>query len=211
LLLAANESFARAEEDIKMMTGIAVSRSSQQRLVQRSKIDLSEASGKIETLSIDGGKVRLRTPLGNKSEWKDYKAVSLHGQGSAAFFQENDRLINWINSQEKTSMITCLGDGHDGIWNLSQNCGEDYQRREVLDWYHLKENLYKLGGSLRIIKQVEKQLWSGEIDSALAELAAFQGEEVMRFCTYVKKHRSRIPDYGLYRELGICIGSGRVV
>jgi hypothetical protein len=79
-----------------------------------------------------------------------------------------------------------------------------------LDWYHLKENLYKLGGSLRIIKQVEKQLWSGEIDSALAELAAFQGEEVMRFCTYVKKHRSRIPDYGLYRELGICIGSGSV-
>jgi hypothetical protein len=86
LLLAANESFARAEEDIKMMTGMAVSRSSQQRLVQRYKIEISEASGKIETLSIDGGKVRLRTPLGDKSEWKDYKAVSLHGQGSAAFF-----------------------------------------------------------------------------------------------------------------------------
>jgi hypothetical protein len=51
-----------------MMTGIAVSRSSQQRLVQRYKLEISEASGKIETLSIDGGKVRLRTPLGNKSE-----------------------------------------------------------------------------------------------------------------------------------------------
>jgi hypothetical protein len=210
LLLVANESFARAEEDIKMMTGMAVSRSSQQRLVQRSEIEISEASGKIETLSIDGGKVRLRTPLGNKSEWKDYKAVSLQGQGSAAFFQENEQLIDWVNSQGKTSVITCLGDGHDGIWNLIQNLGEEYQRREVLDWYHLKENLYKIGGSQRIIKQVEKRLWSGEIDSALAELTAFQGSEVRRFCTYVNKHRSRIPDYGLYRELGICIGSGSV-
>jgi hypothetical protein len=144
LLLVANESFARAEEDIKMMTGMAVSRSSQQRLVQRSEIEISEASGKIETLSIDGGKVRLRTPLGNKSEWKDYKAVSLQGQGSAAFFQENEQLIDWVNSQGKTSVITCLGDGHDGIWNLIQNLGEEYQRREVLDWYHLKENLYKI-------------------------------------------------------------------
>jgi hypothetical protein len=39
-------------------------------LVDRCKIESDEASGKIETLSIDGGKVRLRTPLGRQSEWE---------------------------------------------------------------------------------------------------------------------------------------------
>jgi len=210
LLLVANESFSRAEEDIKMMTGVAVSKSTQQRLVHRCKIEPDEAPGKIETLSIDGGKVRLRTILGKQSEWKDYKAVSLHGKSSAAFFQENDSLVHWVNSQAKTSVVTCLGDGHDGIWNLVKQIGEDYQRREVLDWYHLSENLHKIGGSQRIIKQIETRLWSGEIDLALSKLDAFKGVEAINFRAYVNKHRSRIPDYGLYKELGICIGSGSV-
>jgi hypothetical protein len=29
-------------------------------------------------MSLDGGKVRLRTPLGEPSAWRDYKAVNLH-------------------------------------------------------------------------------------------------------------------------------------
>jgi hypothetical protein len=60
------------------------------------------------------------------------------------------------------------------------------------------------------IKQIETQLWSGEIDLALSKLDTFKGVEAINFRTYVNKHRSRIPDYGLYKELGICIGSGSV-
>jgi hypothetical protein len=48
-------------------------------------------------------------------------------------------------------------DGHDEIWNLVKQIGEDYQRREVLDWYHLNENLHKLRGSQRIIRQFKNE------------------------------------------------------
>ncbi|WP_281166979.1 hypothetical protein [Baaleninema simplex] len=40
-------------------------------------------------MSVDGGKVRLRTPKGQESLWRDYKAIALHGQVCAAVFQDN--------------------------------------------------------------------------------------------------------------------------
>jgi len=52
----------------------------------------------------------------------------------------------------------CIGDGHPGIWNLFQEIGVTEQRQEILDWYHLKENLYKAGGSLKRLKQAESLL-----------------------------------------------------
>ena len=82
-----------------MTTGMAVSGSSQHRLVQRYEFKEAEGKGSIEALSVDGGNVRLRTPLGEESIWKNYKAVSLHGQVCAAFFQENDLLLGWTNRQ----------------------------------------------------------------------------------------------------------------
>ena len=93
LLLVANESFEnavilpQAVEDIEMLTGIKVSSSSQHRLVKKYELKETLAKGRINTLSIDGGKVRLRTELGEKSQWKDYKAVSLHESCCEAFFR----------------------------------------------------------------------------------------------------------------------------
>lgn len=34
-----------------------------------------------------------------------------------------------------------LGDGHDGVWNLFAAIAETERRQEIIDWYHLKENL----------------------------------------------------------------------
>jgi hypothetical protein len=31
--------------------------------------------------------------------------------------------------------------GHDGIWNIIRELTPPEERREILDWYHLKENL----------------------------------------------------------------------
>lgn len=210
LRLVANESFSRAGEDIEMMTGVKVSASSQHRLVEKTWFEPVEIEGKIEVLSLDGGKVRVRTPNGQASEWKDYKAVSLHGQATAAFYRENEKLIGWVNALARERVITCVGDGHDGIWNLISRIGESHERREVLDWYHLSENLYRVGGSLKVLKKVENCLWHGQIDEGLSEISRWSGKEVNNFRAYVQKHRSRIPDYSLYQELGICIGSGSV-
>ncbi|MEG4495556.1 hypothetical protein QUA90_30215, partial [Microcoleus sp. D3_18_C4] len=65
-----------------------------------------------KAISADGGKVRLRRPQGEKSEWKDYKAI-VSEAGMVASFNQNDIIINWANKQPLAKPITCLGDGHD--------------------------------------------------------------------------------------------------
>jgi hypothetical protein len=72
--------------------------------------------------------------------------IRIHEQVTEAFFLDNQTLINWVNSQPLAEPITCIGDGHDGIWNIISQIGESTTRREILDWFHLKENLYKVGG-----------------------------------------------------------------
>ena len=206
----ANESFEDAEKDILLITGIEISSSTQHRLVEKYEFKEALSHSRTEALSVDGGKIRIRTPLGESSKWKDYKAVSLHGQICAAFFQNNQALIDWTNRQPLASVVTCVGDGHDGVWNLITQIGEDYQRREVLDWYHLMENLYKVGGSIKRLKMVANYLWSGEIEQAMSEFKTSKRSSVINFQRYLNKHHARIPDYSLYQELGICIGSGSV-
>jgi hypothetical protein len=107
----------------------------------------------IKELSVDGGKVRLRTPLGEACQWRDYQGICLNKEVKVALFQENQSLIDWVNQQPLGSKIACLGDGHDGIWNIIKKIGNEKQRLEILDGFHLKENLYKVGGSMMHIKK----------------------------------------------------------
>ena len=87
----------------------------QQRLVHRQNFDLPEAQSTVEELSVDGGNIRIRTPIGQPCDWKGYKAVRLHNfQALAASFQENSIIINWVNNQTLAPTLTCIGDGHDG-------------------------------------------------------------------------------------------------
>ncbi|MDJ0571089.1 MAG: hypothetical protein QNJ53_18855 [Pleurocapsa sp. MO_192.B19] len=41
------------------------------------------------------------------------------------------------------------------MWNLFSRIATIQQRHEILDWFHLKENLFKVGGSLKRLRQVE--------------------------------------------------------
>ena len=186
--------------------------STQHRLVSNYQIPEPKITKKSEALSVDGGSVRLRTPLGQKSEWKNYKAIKVHQRAGVAFFQENESLIEWVNQQSLNRIITCLGDGHDGIWNIIQEIGTSQQRREILDWYHLKENLYRVDGSVWRLRRVENYLWQGLVTDAIAEFDRLKqkNKKAQNFQEYLRKHQSRIPDYQLYQELGICIGSGSV-
>ncbi len=60
------------------------------------------------------------------------------------FFKKSK--LDWVNCQKLLAPFYCLGDGHAGIWKLFKQIGEPGKRREILDWYHLKENLHKVGG-----------------------------------------------------------------
>jgi hypothetical protein len=73
LLVSANESYQRAAEDIATLTGITVSSSTQQRLVHRQGWAAPEVDCGVKEMSLDGGKVRLPTPLGEPSVWRDYR------------------------------------------------------------------------------------------------------------------------------------------
>jgi len=85
---------------------------------------------------VDGKKVHLRKEEGEGSYWLDYKAVRLHGSYYGAFFLDNQALINYVNSQPLSDLLTCLGDGHDGICNIIVQLNPDGAGREILDWYH---------------------------------------------------------------------------
>lgn len=210
LLLSANVSYENTTRDLAQLTGISVSHSTQQRLVQRTQWQEAQALKSVEALSVDGGKVRLRTPKGQESQWRDYKAVTLHEQVCGAWLQQNEALVSWVNRQPLAAIVTCLGDGHDGVWNLISGITPIDHRREILDWYHLVENLYKVGGSQKRLRQVETDLWHGRIDQAQQAFAGWDTPQVQNFFTYLNKHCHRLPDYKTYQQQGICIGSGAV-
>ncbi len=109
-----------------------VSRSVQQRLVHRQDFAMAEAASTVEELSVDGGNIRIRTPEGEPCSWKGYKAVCLHEQEAIAVsFGQNAVVIDGVNVQPLAVVLTCLGDGHDGIWNIISQFALDTQRREV--------------------------------------------------------------------------------
>ncbi|MEG4217018.1 hypothetical protein QUA27_16470 [Microcoleus sp. Pol14C6] len=59
----------------------------------------------------------MRTLPGEKSEWKDYKAI-VSEAGMMASFNQNDIIVNWANKQPFAKPVTCLGDGHERVWNI---------------------------------------------------------------------------------------------
>lgn len=193
------------------LTGVKVGHTTQQRLVQRQELEMPSAKQAVTEVSVDGGKVRLRGNKGQASYWRDYKAVRLEGIYYGAFYQDNASLIDYVNAQPLRNPLVCLGDGHDGIWNLIREFATPQSRWEILDWYHLKENLYKVGGSLKRLRQLETYLWQGNVDAGKQLLVDCQRRQARNFCTYLDKHRHRIVNYAYFQAEQLCsIGSGAV-
>lgn len=209
--MSANVSYENAAQDLEVLTGITISHSTQQRLVQRHQFPEVRINQEIEELTVDGGKVRLRTPVGQGCEWRDYKALNLDGQAVAAYFKDNKALLHWVNQQQLSEIVICIGDGHDGIWNLIADIATDDSRLEVLDWYHLVENLYKVGSDKGLLAKVEALLWRGNVTAAIAEFDECSHSQVANFIAYLHKHQSRIPDYWYFQTEQISsIGSGAI-
>ena len=81
-------------------------------------------SQSVNEVCLDGGKVRLRTQQqGQPCEWRDYKAARLSGIYYGATFRDSQQLTDWINAQRLINPLICLGDGHDGVWNLFAQIG----------------------------------------------------------------------------------------
>ena len=209
LRISASVSYAQACEDVRYLTGVRVPAKTQQRIVHAQDFELPDTD-RLSEVSVDGGKVRLRTALGQPCQWKDYKAV-VSEDAVVARYQQNAELVNWVNQQPLALPLTCLGDGHDGVWNLVAQMSSADQRREILDWYHLVENLHKVGGSIRRLNQAETLLWQGNVDETLTLFEPLSKQTAQNFCQYLRKHRHRIVNYDYYQREQICsIGSGAV-
>ena len=94
LRLAANESYQSAEAEIEALTGVKVGHTTHQRLVLRQDLPLPQALQSVSEASVDAGKVRLRGEPKQGCHWRDYKAVRLQGIYYAAFFDDNQCLID---------------------------------------------------------------------------------------------------------------------
>lgn len=213
LRLSANESYQKAEIEIEALTGVKVGHTTQQKLVLEQDFQLPQAKQAVSEVSVDGGKVRLRGKQKLGCHWRDYKTVRLQGIYYGAFFDDNQSLVDYVNSQCLVNPLVCLGDGHDGVWNLVKEFGksEHFERWEILDWYHLKENLYKVGGSLKRIKAAETLLWQGQVEETKALFHHCRGKQVKNFIAYLIKHYSGIVNYSYYQAEQLCsIGSGAV-
>lgn len=211
LRLSANESFQDAEADLAALTGIHLGHSTLQRLVARQSFEFAEAKQGVSEISLDGGKVRLRDLEESDSDWRDYKAVRVQGTYYSAFFQDNDSLIDSLSAQRLLSPLVCLGDGHPGVWNLFGELTTVETRWEILDWFHLKENLYKVGGSLKRLAKMEALLWQGQVEATKVLLADCRGKQARNFEAYLDRHQSRIVNYAYYQAEQLCsIGSGAV-
>ncbi len=210
LRLSANVSYEQAARDVAYLTGICVPAKTQQRLVHHQSFAMPTIAQPIEELCVDGGKIRLRTGLTLESEWRDYKAIATD-RGIIANFQNNAQLIDWVNEQSLAKPVTCLADGHDGVWNIVSQIATVPERREILAWYHLQENLHKIGGSLKRLNQAEALLWTVQVDAAIALFKDCAKKQAKKFCKYLRKQRHRIVNYDYFQAEGLCsIGSGAV-
>ena len=118
--------------------------------------------------------------------------------------------MDWVNVQPLEYPIICVGDGHDGIGNIFAYIRTGTERYEILDWYHLKENLYQLGGSIKRLKNVEALLWKVDVERAIILFDDWHNKEVDNFIAYLNKHRYRIVNYQYFQAEGISIGSGSI-
>lgn len=211
LRLSATESYEQAELDLVALTGIFVGHSQLHRLVHGTTFEALDVEETIEEISLDGGKVRVRTPKGEPSEWRDYKAVRLDRTMYGGFFQANADLVGWVQTQKLAPILVCLGDGHPGIWNLFAQMTLPDHRFEILDWYHLKENLFKVDAARERLEQAETHLWHGRVDAALALFAQDTRKSALNFCAYLQTHRQRLIDYQQFQADQLSsIGSGAV-
>lgn len=118
-------------------------------------------------------------------------------------------LSGLISNRWKSEWI-CLGDGHDRVWGVYDQIAQPERRNEILDWYHLRENLHEIPGSNKRLKQAEDCLWRRAVDEASQLFEDCKSEEARKFRGYLERHRERIPNYSYYQAEGIPIGSGDV-
>ena len=198
LILASNESFEYAEKDLESLTGIFIGKSTIYKIALKEETEEYEPEEEVHEICLDGGSMPMRT-----GEFQQFKTSRVNKRWHFARFKEDDKLVNKLQSLNLGKPVSLFGDGHDGVWNVFDElvC----ERREILDWYHLMENLHKQEVGKEKLEEMRELLWKGEKDKVIKE---FKPEN--NFRKYLEKHYHRIIHYEYYQMEGLTIGSGSV-
>lgn len=116
--------------------------------------------------------------------------------------------------------IVVIGDGAHWIWNMCEELFPDAV--QVLDYYHMCENVYSYAKYLYSSDNQRIKGWAegmitkienGDIDGAITSIPTETGSKlpagVPNLCTYLSNNRHRM-SYKKLKQSGITIGSGAV-
>ena len=107
---------------------------------------------------------------------------------------ETVALLAWVKTLPLVPVIYLLGDGHCGIWSLFAQMEIEGLTDEVLDWYHLKENLYKVDATDAVLEALSSQLWEGQLQPVLGRLSELDNDSAKRFSAYLTGARHPLGD-----------------
>lgn len=121
-----------------------------------------------------------------------------------------------------TTNVVFLGDGAQWLWNICDELFPDAV--QILDYYHLKENVYGFAEYLHPNNEDQREQWSenilneiekGNVDEVIENLPENidieddNNQYVPNLRTYLQNNKDRI-NYEEYRDQGFYIGSGAV-
>jgi hypothetical protein len=178
--------------------------------------------GHVSHVSVDGGKIRLTSSTSqNGTEWRDYKAAVVNGgcpdQERHACLHDNEALADRVRGRPGMDEATFIADGHPGVWNAMAlmrpehfdraSAGANGATLEILDWYHLVENVHKADWTKARKERICDLLWEGKVSQALVNEVKDPHHCLWKYLT---THRQRIVNYKARQEAGLVIGSGAV-
>lgn len=142
----------------------------------------------------------------------------------AATLADCEQVAAWVTAELArrgagvADEVILLGDGAAWIWeHVAHALPLWVKRTEILDWYHLCENLAKAcAGNTLLLERFKHAAWVGDVHHLLAQLRALaqtvtgeRAREVVNVLNYVQRHSGRM-NYQNRAADGYIIGSGEI-
>lgn len=211
-----------------------------QLLANIQNIEADEKTAGVVYVMPDGAAVNTRIEDENGSTWRENKTVIAFSskdiikrkdEGNIIVRKEIAPLIGTSEELKKFALSVAvnagygrynetvvIGDGASWIRNMAAEIFPDAV--QILDLYHLKENIYKfakyiLNDNAQMVKWAETVISKIEdyyaVDEAISMIPAIENlpDNIPNLRVYIENNRAKI-NYPLYRSKGYFVGSGAI-
>lgn len=205
--------------------------------LQRSVYSLPKGYPVTVYLGVDGGRIRMRgdgwkEPCEGVIWWTD-PVWGVRQRIAVGDVNDKDAILaaldRWIEEAKEWNpdiLFVIIADGAEWIWNWAR---QHQDAILILDYYHLKENVWKTAKALYgeghpiakvWVDEIIAGLWEGRLHDVIEDLYAMRdscgiqendakGKAIQDLVTYLLNHEDLI-DYGRLRAADLTIGSGTV-